>query len=107
MAISRQKEARSRDYALLSLLFRMISRVLYRAQYHRQHCTLHAFEQFVALYMHYHHVKYPNRPGFEPGTYRLQATVDTNEPAEPAFKAYPTEEKTTEIRKLLCCSYSS
>ena len=33
-AISRQKEARSRDYALL--LFQMTSRVLYSAQYHRQ-----------------------------------------------------------------------
>ena len=26
------------------LLFRMTSWVLYSAQYHRQHCTLHAFE---------------------------------------------------------------
>ena len=49
MAISRQKEARSRDYALL--LFRMTSRVLYSAQYHRHHCTLQAFEQFGALYI--------------------------------------------------------
>ena len=49
MAILRQKKARSRDYALL--LFRMTSRVLHRAQYHRQHCTLHAFEQFGALYI--------------------------------------------------------
>ena len=37
MAISRQQETRSRDYALL--LFRIISRVLYSAPYHRQHCT--------------------------------------------------------------------
>ena len=37
----------SRDYALL--LFRMTLSVLYSAQYHRQHCTLHAFEQFGAL----------------------------------------------------------
>ena len=49
MAISRQKEARSRDYALL--VFRMTSRALYSAQYHRQHCTLHSFEQFGALHM--------------------------------------------------------
>ena len=40
MAISRQKEARSRDYA--PLLFRMTSRVLYSAQYHRQHCSVHS-----------------------------------------------------------------
>ena len=26
----------------------------YSAQYHRQHCILHAFEQFGALYMHNH-----------------------------------------------------
>ena len=83
MAISRQKEARSRDYALL--LFRMTSRVLYSAQYHRQHCTLHAFEQFGALYIHSHDDKYPSRPGFQPGTPRLQATVDTNEPLGPAY----------------------
>ena len=83
MAISRQKEARSRDYALL--LFRMTSRVLYSAQYHRQHCTLHAFEQFGALYMHNHDDKYPSRPRFEPGTPRLQAPVDTNEPSGPAL----------------------
>ena len=50
MEISRQKEAWSRDYALL--LFRMTSRVLYSAQYHRQYLTLQAFEQFGALYMH-------------------------------------------------------
>ena len=37
MAISWQNEARSRVYALL--LFRRTSRVLYSAQYHRQHCT--------------------------------------------------------------------
>ena len=76
-AQSREKEARSRDYALLS--FWMNSSVLYSAQYHRQHCTLHSFEQFGALYMHNHDDKYPARPGFEPGTCRLQAPVDTNE----------------------------
>ena len=31
--------------------------------------------------MHKHDDKYPSRPGFEPGTPRLQAPVDTNEPA--------------------------
>ena len=59
----------------------MTSRVLYSAQYHRLHCTLHAFEQFGALYMHNHDDKYPSRPEFEPGTPRLQAPVDTNEPS--------------------------
>ena len=39
MAISRQKETRSRHNALL--LFRMTSRFIYIAQYHRQHCTLY------------------------------------------------------------------
>ena len=64
-------------------LFRVTSRVLYSAQYHRQRCTLHTFEQFGTLYMHNHDDKYPTRPGFEPGTSRLQAQVDTNEPAGP------------------------
>ena len=84
MAILRQEEARSRDYALL--LFRMTSRVLYSAENHRQHCTLQAFEQFGTLYMHSHDDKYPARPSFEPGTSRLQAPVDTNEPSGPACK---------------------
>ena len=82
MALLRQKEARKRDYALL--LFWMTSRVLHSAQYHRQHYTLHAFEQFGALHMHSHDDKYSSRPGYEPGTPRLQAQVDTNEPSGPA-----------------------
>ena len=82
MAISRQKEARSRDYAVL--LFRKTPRVLYSAQYHREPCTLNSFEQFGALYMHNHDDKYPSRPGFEPCTPRSQAPIDTNEPSGPA-----------------------
>ena len=31
--------------------FRLILRALCSAQYHRQHCTLQAFEQFGALYI--------------------------------------------------------
>ena len=34
--------------------------------------------------MHNHDDKYPVRPTFEPGTSRLQAPVDTNEPSGPA-----------------------
>ena len=34
--------------------------------------------------MHNHDDKYQARPGFEPGTSRLQAPVDTNEPSGPA-----------------------
>ena len=33
--------------------------------------------------MHNHDDKYPARPGFEPGTSRGQALVDTNEPSGP------------------------
>ena len=54
------------------------------AQYHKQHCTLHAFEQFGALYMHNHDDKYLARPRFEPATSRLQAPVDTRETSGPA-----------------------
>ena len=81
MAISRQREARSRDYALL--LFLMTSRVFYSAQYHRPQCTVHTFEQFGRLYMQNHNKKYPPHPGFEPGTSRLQAPVDANETSAP------------------------
>ena len=31
--------------------------------------------------MHNYDDKYPGRPGFEPGTFRLQASVDTKEPS--------------------------
>ena len=71
MAISRQKEARRRDYALL--LIRMTSRFFFSAQYHKQHSTLQAFEQFGALYIYAQpqwQISGPTR-GFEPGTSRL------------------------------------
>ena len=58
--------------------------VIYSAQYHRQHCTLQAFEQFGAKYMHNHDDKYPAREGFESGTSRLQALVNKNDPSGPA-----------------------
>ena len=60
----------------------------YSAQYHWQHCKLHAFEQFGALYMHRHDDKYSSRLEFETGTPRLQAPVDTNEPSGSAYHAY-------------------
>ena len=40
----------------------------YNAQYNKQHCTPHVFEQ----YMHNHDDNYPARLGFEPGTSRWQ-----------------------------------
>ena len=43
MTISRQKEARSRDYIPYSY-----RRVLHNAQYHGQHCTIQLFEKFRA-----------------------------------------------------------
>ena len=92
MAISRQKEARGRDYG--PLLFRMTSTVLYSAQYHRHRCTLHSFEQFGALYMHNHDDKYPARPRFEPVTSRLQAPFDKNEPLGPAAELRKVQNRT-------------
>ena len=79
---ARQKKARSRDYALL--LFWMTSRVLYSAQYHRQHCTLQAFQQFGALCMYNLDDKYLAQLGLEPNTSRLQDPVDTSEPSKTA-----------------------
>ena len=60
----------------ISIDFKFLS----SSQYHGQHCTLHTFEQFGVLYMQNNDDKYLARPGFEPGTSRLQAPVDTNEP---------------------------
>ena len=70
-------EAWSRDRDLL--IFRMTSRVLYSAQYHRRYCTLHAFGQFGALYMHNHDDKYTADREMN-----LVPPVDTNEPSGPA-----------------------
>ena len=43
--------------------------------------------------MHNHDDKYLARPGFEPGTSRLQAPVDTNEPSGPACKSRTVNHK--------------
>ena len=43
--------------------------------------------------MHSHDDKYPPRPGFEPGTPRLQAPVDTNEPSGPATRLEKTMQR--------------
>ena len=59
--------------------YRMTSRVLYSAQYHKQHCTLQAFEQLGAPYIHNLDDKYRTRPGFEPSTSEFRATTGPNE----------------------------
>ena len=74
----------STNPGLCPTLISMTSIFFYSAQYHRQHCTPQAFEQFGALYMHNPDDKYSAPPGFEPGTSRLQAPVDKNEPSGPA-----------------------
>ena len=65
----------------------MFSGVISSAQYHRQHYSLHAFEQFEAVYVHNHNDKYQARPGLEPGNSRLQAPFNTSEPSGPARNA--------------------
>ena len=44
--------------------------------------------------MHNHDDKYPSRSGFEPGTPRLPAPIDTNEPSGPASCIYRALHKT-------------
>ena len=77
MAISRQREARSRDYVLL--LSNDTSGVLYSAQYNEQHYPYHDYEQFGALYMHNSNEKHPTRPGLKPSTSQFPATTGLNE----------------------------
>ena len=45
---------------------RMAQRVIYKAEYHRQHCTLQTIEQFRAMYMPNHDGKHLVRSGIEP-----------------------------------------
>ena len=59
-------------------------RSFYCTVYHRQHGKLQDSEELGALYMHNHDDKYSARPGFEPGTSRLEAPVDTNESSGPS-----------------------
>ena len=75
MVISQQKEARSRDYVFYC---RMTSMVLHIANYHIQHCTHQAFEQFGALYniMHNPDDKHPTPPKFEPNTSEFRHTTE-------------------------------
>ena len=80
MEISRKKEA--------LLLFQMTSRVLYivhsttGSTVHSRH--LNRLEH-CRPNMNNYDDKYPAQLGFEPGTSRLQAPVDTNEPSGPAW----------------------
>ena len=78
MAISRQEEASSP----MPYSYRLTLTVLYSTQYHRQHSTLQAFEQFGALYMHNLDDRYPTRPIFEPSTSEFRATTRSNEPPQ-------------------------
>ena len=66
MAMSRQKETRSRDYTCITLIEWQM--VIYSAQYHTEHCTLQTFEQCEAFYMHKTDGKHLTRPvpSFEP-----------------------------------------
>ena len=101
MAISRKKEARSRDHALLL----STSRVHYSAQYDRQHYTLQAFVQFGALYIHNLDDKYPTRPRFEPSTSECRATAGTNERSRPAvILINPLTAGAAYIRVFICIS---
>ena len=82
MAVSRHKEAQSQP---ILYSYRITSRVLYSAQYHRQHCTLQAFEQFGAqtymLIMHNLDDEPPTRPRCKPSTSAFRATTGPNEPS--------------------------
>ena len=71
----------SGEFGIKPSSFRMTSRALYSAQYYRQHCTLQAFQQFGALYMHNPDDKYLTRPGYGPSTSEFQATTGPNEPS--------------------------
>ena len=72
---------RNPKLGLYHTLISKTSWVLYSPQYHRKHYKLQDFESFEALFA------YSRSQLFEPGTCRLQATVDTNEPPRLADSA--------------------
>ena len=83
-AQSRQyRNRREHEVGTVPYSYRMTSRILYSAQYHRQHCTLQAFEQFGALYMNNPNDKHPTQT--EPRISEFRATTGQNEPSGPAI----------------------
>ena len=81
MAISRHKESHSQP---ILYSYRITSRVLYSAQYHRQQCTLQAFEKIGAqtyMYMHNLDDEPLTRPRCKPSTSAFRATTGPNEPS--------------------------
>ena len=83
MAISRQKETRSRDYSYFEWL----------QGFFIVHSTIGSTVHSMPLNSLVHCICTTTmtniRPGFETGTSRLQAPVDTNEPSGPAKCALP------------------
>ena len=74
------RDRRKPEVGTIPYPFRMTSSYIYSTQYHRQHCTLQAFEQFGALYMHNPDDKYPTRLEFEPSTSEFRAIGDGTRP---------------------------
>ena len=73
--IKQYRDRRKPEVGTKTYSYRMIPRVFYSIQYHRQHYTLQAFAHFAALYIHNLDDKHPSRPGFEPSNYEFLATT--------------------------------
>ena len=82
--IALRRDRRKPDVGTIFYSYRMTSRVIYSAQYHRQHSALQAFKQFGALYRNNLDDTHPTRSGFETSTSEFRATTGPNKPSGPS-----------------------
>ena len=75
--------------------FELTSMFIYDAQYHRSHCTLHAFEQSEYGYKHILDDKHLIRLGFELSTSEFRVIAELS---EPNIEQMTTEQKTYVIQ---------
>ena len=77
------RDRRNPEVGAILYSHQITSRVLYSAQYHRQHCAPQAFEQYGSLYRPMHNVDDTHLipPGFETSTVEFRATTGPHEPS--------------------------
>ena len=91
------RDRRKQEVVTILYSYRMTSRVLHSAHYHRHHCTHQAFEEFGALYMQNLDDKHPTRPGFEPSSLPLSFVPQLD------GQIHPKERVTVLVTTNQCC----
>ena len=77
------RDERNSKVGTMSYSYQITPKRIHIAHYNRHRCTIQAFEQFGALYMHNRVDKHTNRSEFEASTSEFRATTGSNEPSGP------------------------